>query len=42
MKSNEEIERKLIEIKDALHEAKQWHEVERAEDMLDELIGELD
>lgn len=40
--SNERIESKLIEIKDALHEAKQWREVERVEDMLDKLIGELD
>lgn len=39
--SNDNIERKLIEIKDALHEAKQWREVERAENMLDELIEEL-
>ena len=37
-----EFERALIRIKDELHEAKQWREVERVEDFVDELLEQLD
>ena len=37
-----EFERTLIDIKNRLHEAKHWREVQAVEDYIDKLIEKLD